>query len=288
MSRQQVAVAGVGTKINGCWGDGYQLECDIRETLPLGASWKTLKNQWLWYPKISKQFGTHLYRRCFEMWLWRGAWTRFCRTVASGSKEHSEYKGRCTFKGHGPFVALSLLHLSLTFDNLKNKQIQAGLSTAFPAPCRNSTWSPSLEKVSSLAPPIITTVQQCICLQPQRVPTNVYISNRMQLWLNGSSKQLYSSQLSCLQLMLAHTRSACLSYVCRKSLQSAVHTSFERPGIGRILCHGAERVWSSVDALPQCPLKGWFFSVFGRVHFYHFNSLQSVAVSPQVCTCSRH
>ena len=163
MSRQQVAVAGVGTKISGCWGDGYQLECDIGETLPLGASWKTLKNQWLWYPKISKvwskyvfvgypniQFGTHLHRRCFEV-LRRAAWTRFCRTVASGSKEHSEYKGRCTFKGHGPFVALSLLHLSLTFDNLKNKQIQAGLSTAFPAPW-NSTWSPSLERISSHHP----------------------------------------------------------------------------------------------------------------------------------------
>ena len=99
----------------------------------------------------------------------------------------------------------------------------------------------------------------------------------MQLWLNGSSKQLYSSQLSCLQLMLAHTRSACLSYVCRKSLQSAVHTSFEQPGIGRILCHGAERVWSSVDALPQCPLKAWFFQCLAMsisTTSIHFNPLQ--------------
>lgn len=135
-------------------------------SLPLGASWK---KHWKTngcgiqgYPKYDQslcgQFGTHLYRRCFEV-LRRAAWTRFCRTVASGSKEHSEYKGRCTFKGHGPFVALSLLHLSLTFDNLKNKQ---------KLNMKSVPWK------NFLAPPTITTLQQCICLKPQRVPTNVY------------------------------------------------------------------------------------------------------------------
>ena len=122
------------TNICGCWGDmiwlikivgssGYQLEClDIGETLdPWGVSWKPMV-------VVSKVLSKYLWTiedtlACIggALRCGRRAWIRFCQTVASGSKEHSEHKGRCTFKGHGPFAALSLLHLSLTFDNLKNK-----------------------------------------------------------------------------------------------------------------------------------------------------------------------